>query len=107
MEWGFVISEKRGIDLNKNSLDIANKVFADEPSLLTCIGCGGCTATCTAGALTNFNFRKLHTLLRRGEITTLKDDIKKCMLCGKCSIVCPRAINTRNVIMSIKKHINA
>ena len=29
--------------------------------------------------------------------------LKCCMLCGKCSIVCPRGINTRHLILSICK----
>ena len=27
--------------------------------------------------------------------------MKNCMLCGKCSMVCPRGINTRHLILSI------
>ena len=45
-----------------------------------CIGCGGCTATCTAGNLTDFNFRKLHTLVRRGEYQGVYEQMNKCML---------------------------
>jgi heterodisulfide reductase subunit C len=25
----------------------------------------------------------------------------KCMLCGKCQLVCPRGVNLRNLILSI------
>ena len=28
------------------------------------------------------------------------------MLCGKCQLVCPRGVNTRNVILLIKKGIS-
>ena len=70
-----------------------------------CIGCGGCTATCTAGNLTDFNFRKLHTLVRRGEYQGVYEQMNKCMLCGKCRLVCPRGINTRAVVMLIKRKL--
>jgi Fe-S oxidoreductase len=32
--------------------------------------------------------------------------LKSCMLCGKCHIVCPRGINTRHLILSICKIYN-
>jgi Fe-S oxidoreductase len=32
--------------------------------------------------------------------------LKSCMLCGKCYIVCPRGINTRHLILSICKIYN-
>jgi heterodisulfide reductase subunit C len=44
-------------------------------------------------------------MLRRGETVELESEIKKCMLCGKCQLVCPRGINLRNVIMLIKKSV--
>jgi len=53
----------------------------------------------------NFNVRRISLSLRRGETTELESEIQKCMLCGKCMLVCPRGINLRNVIMLIKKGI--
>ena len=70
-----------------------------------CIGCGACTAVCTAGNLTEFNFRKVHTLVRRGEYQGAYEEMNKCMLCGKCRLVCPRGINTRGVVMLIKRKL--
>jgi heterodisulfide reductase subunit C len=42
-------------------------------------------------------------MLRRGEVKNLQTEIDKCMLCGKCMLVCPRGVNLRNVAMLIKK----
>ena len=70
-----------------------------------CIGCGACTAICTAGNLTQFNFRKVHTLVRRGEYRGAYEEMNKCMLCGKCRLVCPRGINTRGVVLLIKRKL--
>ena len=103
--WGFGINEKRSIDLDTNNFDIVRKILEAEPSFHRCISCGSCTATCSAGNITNFNFRKVHHLLRRGEYQTLSGEISKCMLCGKCSLVCPRGINTRNIILNINRLI--
>ena len=33
------------------------------------------------------------------------EELSKCMLCGKCRLVCPRGINTREIVLTIKKHL--
>ena len=66
-QFGFSISQPRAVNLDTNDLVPAEKILHDMPELQTCIACGSCTATCTAGNLTSFNFRKVHTLVRRGE----------------------------------------
>jgi heterodisulfide reductase subunit C len=101
-DFGFNIHEDATLDLTRADLSIANEVLAEEPSLHKCIQCGGCSGTCSAAAFTDFNFRKLHLMLRRGNIGYVKNAIGKCMLCGKCLLVCPRGVNTRNVILQIK-----
>jgi heterodisulfide reductase subunit C len=103
--WGFKINSGRQIDYDKNDNRFLMHIIEKEPSFIVCLSCGCCTATCTAGNLTDFNIRKLNVLLRRGEISDLQKEINKCMLCGKCQLVCPRGINTRNVILEIKKGI--
>jgi heterodisulfide reductase subunit C len=42
-------------------------------------------------------------MLRRGETDKLSTEIDKCMFCGKCTLVCPRDVNIRNVVLLIKK----
>ncbi len=102
IDFGFEILKDSTIDLTRANMDIAHEVLANEPSLHKCIQCGSCAGTCSAAAFTIYNFRKLHLLMRRGEITALRKAIEKCMLCGKCQLVCPRGVNTRNVILQIK-----
>ena len=104
MEFGYGISAPRGVDMDRNDMAVSRDVSRQVPSLATCLGCGGCSATCTAGALTEFSLRRAHTLLRRGETSGVHTMMNKCMLCGKCRMVCPREINTRAVVMA-SKHI--
>jgi len=66
--WGFSISEARVIDYDKNVKSLVTAMTADVPSTKRCIGCGGCTATCTAGNLTEFNIRKLQMLVKASKI---------------------------------------
>lgn len=103
MDFGYSISKPRALVFDTADRRIAEELQAIIPVLRSCIGCGNCTATCTAGAITSFNVRKLHTLLRRGETAGLRTEFDKCMLCGKCRMVCPRGINTRQMIVNIKR----
>lgn len=105
IQWGYGINQPRAIDLDKNDLMVSERILARMPELQTCIACGNCTATCTAGNLTSFNFRKVQTLVRRGEYKGAWQEMNKCMLCGKCRLTCPRGINTRGVVMLIKREL--
>ena len=102
IQFGYGISRPRSIDIDRNDLLRSDEILHEMPELQTCIGCGSCTAVCTAGRLTEFNFRRVHTLVRRGEYQGAYEEMNKCMLCGKCRLVCPRGINTRGVVLLIK-----
>jgi heterodisulfide reductase subunit C len=98
-KFGFTILKERHIDYDANDKSIAQYIFDREPSFRICIECGCCSATCTTGNFTQFSLRELLILIKRGENEQVCDKIRKCMLCGKCTLVCPRGVNTRNVIM--------
>jgi heterodisulfide reductase subunit C len=98
-KFGFEISKGRQIDYDSNNRTIAEFINEKEPSFRLCIECGGCSATCTTGNLTKFSLREIQILIRRGENENLLNSLKKCMLCGKCTLVCPRGVNTRNIVV--------
>ena len=102
-EFGFTLSKGRVINYDANDRSIADFIFEKEPSLRLCIECGACSATCTTGNFTLFSLRELNILIKRGENEQVRNIIGKCMLCGKCSLVCPRGVNTRNVIVLAKQ----
>ena len=91
INFGYTISKPRAIDIDRNNLRKSDEILHEMPELQACIGCGACTAVCTAGNLTEFNFAY--------------EEMNKCMLCGKCRLVCPRGINTRGVVMLIKRKL--
>jgi len=105
--FGFSAIESRTIDYSQFDDRLLSYLLKEEPSFNLCLSCGGCTATCSAANLVDFNIRRLSLLIRRGEIENLSREINKCMLCGKCTLVCPRNINLRHVVMAIKKEIAA
>jgi Fe-S oxidoreductase len=45
--------------------------------------------------------RKLLIGLQRGRSQEVEQMLSHCMLCGKCTMVCPRGINTRRVILTV------
>ena len=103
--WGYSISETRSIDYDKNDKTFALYLAEKVPSSKLCIGCGSCTATCTAGNLTEFNIRKLQMLVKRGENQEALNNLSKCMLCGKCLLVCPRGVDARKMILTLIQYL--
>lgn len=103
--WGYSIPEARGIDYDKNDKTLIRLLAEKAPGSKLCIGCGGCTATCTTGNLTEFNIRKIQMLVKRGENGEAKEHLEKCMLCGKCLLVCPRGVDTRKMILTMTEYL--
>lgn len=101
----FLKTSNRQLNFEHYDTRLLDYVLKHEPSFLTCLSCGACTATCSAGNLVHFNVRRIGLSLRRGEKDLLSKEIQKCMFCGKCTLVCPRDINIRNAILLIKKRI--
>jgi heterodisulfide reductase subunit C len=97
-KFGYTISKPRVIDFDSNDRHIAEYILSRENSFSLCIECGCCAATCSTGRFTSFSLRELNILIKRGENDKPKDKIRQCMLCGKCTLVCPRGVNTRSVI---------
>jgi heterodisulfide reductase subunit C len=104
-KFGFTISKGHQIDYELNDRRIAEYIYEREPSFRSCIECGGCSGTCTTGNLTKFSLREIIILIKRGENDQAHENINKCMLCGKCTLVCPRGVNTRNIVVLAKQAI--
>jgi heterodisulfide reductase subunit C len=102
VDFGYILEKDNTINYDLNDRFIADFVLSKEPSLYKCIQCGTCSGTCSAAAFSDFNFRRMQLLMQRGETKQLKQQISHCMLCGKCQLVCPRGVNTRNVILQIQ-----
>lgn len=97
-KFGFTINRSRLINYDTSDRKVREYITLREPSFRLCFACGGCSATCTAGQFAPMSLRHMNTLIRRGEIEPLREEVTRCMLCGKCLLVCPRGVNTRNVV---------
>ncbi len=103
VKFGFALNPSSRIDLDKTDREKFAKLVELEPDVLKCMACGSCTASCTAGKFVKTSLRSAILALQNGKKSDAKDMLKGCLLCGKCTMVCPRAINTRHLIMSILK----
>jgi len=101
IDFGYNISNDNQIDYDNTNKSVAAYIRSKEPTFDLCISCGSCASTCSAANKTDFSLRKINILIKRGEITGLEAEIKKCMFCGKCQLVCPRGVNTRKLILFI------
>ncbi len=102
-KFGYTLNPSSRINLDRMDSSKFTLLTELEPDVLKCIGCGSCTATCTSGKFVRTSLRSAILSLRNGQEKESLDLLKGCMLCGKCLMVCPRAINTRHLIISICK----
>ncbi len=102
-KFGFEISKGRQLNFDEMKSEKVEKLLELVPSYKWCIGCGGCTAACTAAGFTDYNIRKIHTAFLRAQYEGLDEQLKRCMLCGKCLLVCPRGVNTRSLIINMRR----
>lgn len=101
--FGYSLTKSSRIDLNNRNIEKWNRLVELEPDVLKCMACGSCTASCTAGKFTKTSLRSAILYLQNGHEKEALEYIQSCLLCGKCFMVCPRAINTRHLLLSISK----
>jgi heterodisulfide reductase subunit C len=106
IDFGYTLQKDRQIDFDANDMAVVNKVIELEPSFRICIACGTCAATCSAGQFTSLSLRRIIIDLKRGVYSGIADELMKCMLCGKCQLACPRGVNTRRLLLAIRKSLN-
>ena len=102
-KFGYTINPSSRINLDNADLSKFARLAAIEPDVLKCMACGSCTASCTAGKFVGTSVRSAILRLQNGKEEEALALLKGCLLCGKCTMVCPRAINTRHLILSIFK----
>ena len=100
-DFGFKLSPSSAIDLDKADRSLYGRLAELEPDVRICMACGSCSASCTAAPFTGMSVRKVILALQRGKEKDAAAMLSGCMLCGKCTMVCPRGINTRHLILSL------
>ncbi len=105
IDFGYSIQQDRQIDFDANDKRILRFVRAAEPTVDICMSCGTCSSSCTAGLHSDFSLRRLILLARRGEEDEIFRIIDRCRFCGKCTLACPRNVNTRNIIYLMQQAV--
>lgn len=103
INFGFTLSPSSRIDLDKANKPDFSRLAEIEPDILKCMACGSCAASCSTVNFGKMNLRKVILMLTRGEEKDALPLLETCVLCGKCTMVCPRGINTRHLIISISE----
>ena len=103
IDFGFGVSPSSRINLEKADKEKFNELAIAEPDVAKCMACGSCSASCTAAAFEDTSLRRAILSLQNGLCDDASKLLSHCMLCGKCTMVCPRGINTRHLILSIQK----
>lgn len=103
VDFGFGLVPSSRINLDLFDREKFEELAAIEPDVRKCMACGSCTAACTAGQFIQTSLRAAIEELHNGHPDKALGLLKSCQLCGKCSMVCPRGINTRHLILSIAK----
>ena len=103
LKFGYTISTPRSINMDVTDNRLLKQLEAEVPSFKRCMNCGACSATCSARQFTDYNIRRIHSLFRMQQYQDLEKELRPCMLCGKCTLVCPRGVNLRSMIMNMKK----
>ena len=103
IDFGYTLSKSRTLRIDNLDDSRYQALHKLEPDAYKCIGCGSCTASCSAGVFTELSLRKILLSMQRGDEKQYLNQLQACMLCGKCTLVCPRGINTRHLILSMCK----
>jgi len=101
IDFGFKISKSSTVNLDDMDDHLYKRLCELEPDAMTCMNCGSCGASCTASSFSGMSVRKVILGLQRNQ--DVREMLSNCMLCGKCSMVCPRGINTRQLLLTIFK----
>ena len=100
-KFGYTISPSSRIDLDKVEPEKFATLASVEPDVLKCIACGSCTSSCSAGKYVRTSLRSAILSIQNGKESDALQLLQGCLLCGKCSMICPRGINTRHVILIV------
>lgn len=106
-KFGFTTRKDSMIMLDKEDLNLRRYLISNYPEYQLCISCGACSAVCTAAQLTSFNIREVKLNIDRGQTVTLNGDISKCMICGKCEMICPKNVSNRKIVLLINTYLKA
>ena len=102
--FGYSLSQGKSINMDNCNNHLFWKIAERSPDILKCIACGSCSSSCTGSQFSLVSFRRSIHLLERGENREALNLLRGCMLCGKCFIVCPRGVNTRDIILSLNQY---
>ena len=101
-DFGFNIYKSRALDYDNSDFAPKKALEREVLSYKRCIGCGACASSCSSAQYTDFSILRCNMLFRNAQYDELKQELAKCMLCGKCTLVCPRGVNIRRMVLEMR-----
>lgn len=99
-KFGFAPMKKMSVDIYSTEKELWNKLTTTSPEFKACLSCGACAAACPINHKgTKLSIRRTIIELNRG--INCSSALPECQMCNRCSLVCPRGLNTRRVFFEL------
>lgn len=99
--FGFKLLRERQIDLTKADTRLYKWIVGRVPESSLCIGCGTCGSACIRADEMPVSVRRVLLMASRGLVDEAMALADHCRICGRCLMICPRNIPTRNVMHAV------
>lgn len=101
-QFGFTTLKKNSVNIYQTDKSLWQEMQTIAPEIKGCLSCGACAAACPINsASNNLSIRKTIIEMNRG--IDISSSINKCQMCNRCSLVCPKGLNTRRVFFELLK----
>ncbi|MBP5364654.1 MAG: 4Fe-4S dicluster domain-containing protein [Bacteroidales bacterium] len=99
-QFGYTTLTKKSVNIYETDTSLWKELSAANPEFKGCLSCGACTAACPINnSGTTLNNRRTIIELNRGMAIT--SDAANCQMCNRCSLVCPKGLNTRRIFFEL------
>lgn len=105
--FGFKLLRERQIDLTKADTQLYQWIVSRVKETVYCIGCGTCSSACIRADEMPVSVRRVLLLASRGLVDEAMALADQCRICGRCIMICPRNIPTRNIMHAVTSYSKA
>lgn len=99
-KFGFAPMKKNSVNIYSSDKKKWTSITAISPEFKACLSCGACTAACPINHKgTKLSIR--HTIIELNRGIDITSEIQECQMCNRCSLVCPKGLNTRRIFFEL------
>lgn len=99
-KFGFTTMKKMSVNIYSTDKTDWQNIIETSPEFKACLSCGACAAACPINHKgTKLSIRRTIIELNRG--IDISSQITDCQMCNRCSLVCPKGLNTRRIFFEL------